>query len=190
MTELGARHPRDHHAVRDERCARHRVAVLRIGRLRAPDLFPGGEVERDHLRIERGTVELAVEQRGAAVDDAAADNPCGLRRVFKHRFPDLLTAQRVDGHGLFVVGEIDDPVLDQRLRFLSAIVGHAVGPGRHESFDVVTMDVGKRAIAVLAVAHAISQDIAWRLVVVPQLVSGLRQHEQRNCHTQQQGHDH
>src|SRR4029450_3520769 len=77
----------------------------------------------------------------------------------------------------------------QRVRLLSAVVGHAVRPGWHESFDVVAIDVGERAKALLAIAHTIRQDITWRLVVVLQLVSSLRQHDQGNCCTQQQGHD-
>src|SRR5437867_2043784 len=52
------------------------------------------------------------------------------------------------------------------------------------------MDVGEWAKALLTVAHAIRQDIAWRRGVVLQLVRGLRQREQWHDRTQQQSHDH
>ena len=40
----------------------------------APDFLAGLDVERDHVGVERRAVELAVEQRGAAVDDAATND--------------------------------------------------------------------------------------------------------------------
>src|SRR5437899_1845092 len=89
------------------------------------------------MRVKRGAVEFAVEHRGAAVDDAAADDARGIGRILDHRFPNLLARKRVERDRLFMIGEIDDAVLDQSLRLLAAIVGHAVGPGRYQPFDVV-----------------------------------------------------
>ena len=36
--------------------------------------------------VEGGAIELTVEQRGAAIDDAAADHARGVRRILDHRF--------------------------------------------------------------------------------------------------------
>src|SRR5262249_56151838 len=78
MTECGARHAGDDHAVRDQRCPGHRIAVLGVGRFRAPDLLAGLEVERNHMRVKRGAVEFSVEHRGTTVDDAAAHDSRGV----------------------------------------------------------------------------------------------------------------
>src|SRR5262249_48634550 len=119
VPELRAGHPGDHHAVGHERSGGHRVAVLGGGWLRAPHLLACLDVERDHVRVEGGAVEFAVEQRTTAVDDTAADDPGGVRRILDHRLPDRSAGNRVEGDSLFVIGEVDDAILEQRLGLLA-----------------------------------------------------------------------
>ena len=59
--ELGAGDAGDHDAVGDQRRHRHRVAFLEVGGLLAPELLAGLGVERDHIGVERGAEQLAVE---------------------------------------------------------------------------------------------------------------------------------
>src|SRR5262245_66531480 len=80
-----------------------------------------------------------------------------------------------------MIREIDDAVLDQRLRLLAAIVGHAVGPGRYQPFDVVAIDLRERAEAVLAVAHPIGEHVTRSLFVVLEIVRGLGESSHRMC---------
>ena len=141
------------------------------------------------MRVERGAVEFAVEHRGAAVDDAAADDARGIGRILDHRFPNLLARKRVERDRLFMIGEIDDAVLDQSLRLLAAIVGHAVGPGRYQPFDVVAIDLRERAEAVLAVAHSIGEHVTRSLFVVLELVRGLGERHHRKCRAHERGYE-
>ena len=187
MAELGARHSGDDHAVRHQRRPRHRVAVFGVGRFRAPDLLAGLEVDRNHVRVKRGAVEFAVEHRGAAVDNAAAHNPRGVGGIFDDRFPNLFAGKGIKRDRLLMIREIDDAVLDQRLCLLAAIVGHAVGPGRHQPFDVIPIDECERAEAVLAVAHPIGEHVARGLFVVRELVRGLGERHHRECHAHKRG---
>src|SRR5260370_20403280 len=125
------------------------------------------------MRVRRGAVEFAAEDRGAPVEDAAADDARGIGRILDHRFPNLLARKRVERDRLFMIGEIDDAVLDQSLRLLAAIVGHAVGPGRYRPFGVVAFDLRERAEAVLAVTHSIGEQVTRWLFFVLELVLGL-----------------
>ena len=182
-----ARNARNDDAVRHQRRDRHGVAVLRIRRLRAPDLLAGLGIERDHIGVEGCAIELAVEQRRAAIDDAAANDARRLRRIFDHGLPDFPAGQRIDRHRLLVVGEKDHAVLHQGLALEAAIVGHTVGPRRHQSLDGLTIDLSERAEAVLAIAHAVGQHVARRLVVVLELVGGLSERRHRNCRAHERG---
>jgi len=64
--------------------------------------------------------------RGAAVDDAAADNSCPSgaysMSVFQISFP----RESVDRYGLVVAGDIHHAVFDKSLRLFTVIAGHAV----------------------------------------------------------------
>src|SRR5262249_37724642 len=66
-----------------------------------------------------------------------------------------------------------------------AVVGHAVGPRGYQPLHVAAIDVGQRAVALLAVAHAVGQDIARRSFVVSQIVRRLRETESRDCYNQE-----
>ena len=88
--EFGAGNAGDHHAVGDERRHRHRIAGLEVDRVLAPQLLAGLGIERDDVGVERGAEQLAVIDRGAAVDDSAADDARRLRRVLDLGLPDLL----------------------------------------------------------------------------------------------------
>ena len=187
MAEFRAGHAGDDHAVGDQRRDGHRVAVLRFGGLGAPELLAGLGIERDHVGVERGAEELAVEDRRAAIDDAATHDARGLGRILDRRLPDLLAGQGVEGDGLGVIRDVHHAVLDQRMRLLAVVVGHAVGPCRHQPLDVVAIDLRERAEALVAVAHAVGEDVTRRLFVVLQFVRGLGERQHRNCRAHERG---
>src|SRR5262249_40723306 len=85
VAELGAGNAHDHDAVDDERRAGHGVAVAmgdRVRRLDLPDRLAGLGVERDHAVVHQAANDHALVDAGAAIDDAAADDAQGLRRIF------------------------------------------------------------------------------------------------------------
>src|SRR5207302_3788647 len=70
--EFRARDADDHHPVRHQRCARHDDAVFGIAAAYIPDFLAGLGVQRLNAPIQHGPDELAVVERTAAIDDAAA----------------------------------------------------------------------------------------------------------------------
>ena len=106
-----------HDAVGDQRRHRHRIAFLDVGGLLAPQLLAGLGVERDHVGVERGAEDLAVEQRGAAIDDAAADDARRLGGILDLGLPDLLAGLGIDRHRGVVRRHVDHALINQRLRF-------------------------------------------------------------------------
>ena len=77
IAEFGAGHADDDDAFDDQRRAGHRVAVgryRRIGRFCLPDLLAGLGVERDNPIVHQRADDHALVDRGAAIDDAAADD--------------------------------------------------------------------------------------------------------------------
>src|SRR5438046_7134763 len=95
--ELGAGYASDQHAVGDLRRHRHRIAVFPFGGLRLPDLLAGLHVEREHVSVEGGAIDLAVEDRCALVGDAVAHHPWRLGRPIEVVLPNLLAGGNVDG---------------------------------------------------------------------------------------------
>ena len=125
-TELGSGHTIDQHTVCAQRRACHREAVLSLRRLDVPHLLSSLHVERNHVCVERGTEEHALIDRGTAVHDPTANNPCRLRRIFDERLPDLFARDSVDRHGLVVACDVHHTVLNKHLRLFTVIAGHAV----------------------------------------------------------------
>ena len=58
--KLGAGDAGDDHAVGDQRRYRHRVSVLELDGVLAPQLLTGLDVERDDIGVERRAEDLAV----------------------------------------------------------------------------------------------------------------------------------
>ena len=138
-----------------------------------PELLAGLGVERDHMGIERGAEHLAVVDRGAAIDDAAADDARRLRRILDLGLPDLLAGLDVDRHRGVVGRDVDHALIDDRLRFLGPVVGEAVVPHRHQVLDVVLVDLGQRAVALQIVAHAVIEHVGGIGRALDQLFGGL-----------------
>ena len=171
--EFGAGDAGQHHAVGDQRRHRHRVAFLDVGRLLAPELLAGLGVERNDMGIERGAEQLAIMDRDAAIDDAAANDPWRLRRVLDLGLPDLLAGLGVDRHRGAVGGDVDNALVDDRLRLLGPVVGEAVIPHRHEVLDVVLVDLGQRTEPLQIVAHAVIEHVGGVGRALDQLFGGL-----------------
>ena len=171
--ELGAGDAGQHDAVGDQRRHRHGIAFLDVGGLLTPEFLAGLGVERDHIGVERGAEHLAVEQRGAAIDDAAADDARRLGGIFDLGLPDLLAGLGVDRHRGVVRGDVDDALVDQRLRFLAAVVGEAVVPHRNEVLRGVLVDLRQRAEPLQVVAHAVVENVRGVGRTLDQLIGGL-----------------
>ena len=135
MAVFRAGHADDHDAVGDQRRARHGIAVLdrrRLRRLDVPELLAGLGVQRDDVVVEQRPDDLAVVDRGAAIDDAAADDAQGLGRIFVIDAPELLAGHRVDRNRRVVRRDVDDAVLDEREALRAAVVGDRKGPFRDQ----------------------------------------------------------
>src|ERR1700755_2438986 len=115
-TELRAGDASQDHPVSNEWRHCHRVAFFYIGRLLAPEFLAGLGIERDDIGIEGGAEQLALVDRGTAIDDAATHDARRLRGVFDLGLPDLFAGFYVDRHRGAVAGDIDDALVDQRLR--------------------------------------------------------------------------
>ncbi len=187
MTVFGAGDAHDGHARCDQRRTGHGVAVGRRGRgrrCRLPQLLAGLGVERDDLVVEQLPDHFALEQRDAAIDDAAAHRTQCLRRIFVGHAPDRLAGHGIQRDGGVVRGRVDHAVMHDRKRFGAALVVHRVGPLRDQPAHVGLVDLIERAVALGPVAHAVDEYVAVGLVVVDQLLHGLsvgraqrRQHE-------------
>jgi len=166
-------------AVGDQRRHRHRVALLDVGRLLTPQLLARLGVERDHIGVERGAEQLAIEDRGTAIDDAATDDARRLGRIFDLGLPDLLAGLDVDRHRRAVAGDVDDALVDQRLRLFAPIVGQTVVPNRNEVFGVVLVDLRERAVPLQIVTHAVIEDVRRIGRTLDQLIGRLSTRAER-----------
>ena len=180
--ELGAGDAGQHDAVGDQRRHRHRIAFLDVGGLLTPDFLAGLGIERDDIGVERGAEDLALVERGAAIDDAAAHDPRRFRRIFDLGLPDLLAGLGVDRHRGRVGGDVEDALVDDRLRFLAAVVGQAVIPHRHQVLGVVLGDLGQRTEPLQIVAHAVIEDVRRIGRPLDQLIGRLSAHSHRSEH--------
>src|ERR1700730_6248757 len=170
---LGAGGSDNHNSIRDKRGPSSRDAKFRISETRAPDLLASLLIERNHACIESHTEDPALVERGTAVDDPAADHPGRLGRVLDHRLPDFLAGERINGHRLVLVGDIDHALFDKRLRFLSVTVRHAVGPRRHAPPDGVAVDLLQRTKTLLGKTHPIGDYLVSALSGVAQILIAL-----------------
>ena len=183
MAELGAGDADDHDAFDDQGRAGHRIAVCRHGGIRGlrfPDLVAGLGVERNDAVVHQGADDHALVNRRAAIDDAATDHAQRVRRIFVFDAPDLLAGDGVDGRGQIMGRHVDDAVVDDRKRFAALQVGKRIRPYRNQLADVVLGDLGERAVAVAGITHAVDQHVAWRFLVVLQIIGGLGECGNRN----------
>ena len=193
MAELGTGHAHDDHAIDDQRCAGHRVAVLGdrgLGRIRHPDLFAGLGVQRNEPVVHERTNDHAFVDRGAAIDDAAADNAQALRRIVVNDPPNLLAGQGIDRHRRVVGGGVDDAIPDEGKTFAALEVGERIGPYRDQSAHILLVDLGERAEPVCRISHAVDEHVAGRFFVVLQIIGRLGKRRKRHGRTEQDGKKH
>ena len=134
---IAARHAGDQHAVGDERRARRGVAFREVGKLLLPYLCAGFHVERNDVRVERHTKELAVvDGRRAAVDRAAASVRRRFRRRVGGRAPDLPAGRKIDGKSPFTVHYVHHAVVYRGLRQFAQVVHQAHAPDRNQPLHI------------------------------------------------------
>ena len=139
---------------------------LVVDGLRLPELLAGLRVVGDHVRIERRAVDLAVEDRDAAIQQAAAGHLEDVGSELEFLLPDLPAGQRVDRDRRGVRRHVHHAVVDDRLRLLALRVVQAVVPDRNQLGDVALVDRLQRAVALVRVPHAIGEHAAgvmWSL---------------------------
>ena len=164
-TELAAGHAAHHDAVDYAGRAGDGVAFLPFGNLGFPHLFAGLGVQRIDMRIDRGHVHLAVEQRDTAVVQAAAHHarhgcipldikvPLDAARAHVHR-----------DHALDV-GGVQGAVVNEGLALLAVLVGERRAPYRHQALDGIFVDLIELAETLLVIPHAIGQYIVGAAAV-------------------------
>src|SRR5262245_53590160 len=173
-TELRPGDAGDYDAVRHERRDRHRIALLVVVGPGLPQLLAGLRVEREDMRVERRTDELALVDRRAAAHLAAADVARDVRLVFDVVSPQPLAGDRIDRERAARGGHVHHAVVHQRLRLVAEHVRRAVAPYRDEALDRAAIHLRERAVTLLAVPHAVRQHVARRAVVVSEIVAALR----------------
>jgi len=166
----------DQHPAGDQGRMRHAVALLVVGCLRLPQLLAVLHGQRDHVCIQRGAVEHAVERGRAPAVDAAAQVAVHVGRQLHRHLPLLPAGQRVDRQRVRVGGDVHHPVDQQRL---GAGVGRAVEaqvPHRHQLLHVGGRDLLERRMPLLAPTHAVRGHVARRGRILAQVVQGLGGH--------------
>ena len=130
---------------------------------------------------------LALVDRGAAIDDAAAHDARRFRRIFDLGLPDLLAGLDVDRHRGGVGGDVDDALVDDRLRLLAAVVGKTVVPHRNKVLGVVLVDLRERTEPLQIIAHAVIEDVRCIGRTLDQLIGGLSARTERSEHSKASG---
>ena len=189
--EFTARYAGDDQALDDQRRGGLAVAGLVIGDGLVPDDLAGLAVERHDMGVERAEDDLVAIDRRATVDHVAAGHDAvGQAGIV---FPLLFPGARVEGEDAGIgARDIDHAVIDDRLRFLAALLFPAErgGKGRHHLGHVGGVDLGKRAEPVRLRPHAIGQHIAGGGGVGHQVriarASGWPVRQGRRCHHQGQ----
>ncbi len=96
------------------------------------------------MRIARDEEDAVVEYRHAAIDVAALG-------LFVLVDPDLAARARIERVHLVAVGNIHDPVVNQRGSFQMAGLIHVINPLRDQRRDIRVGDLLQRTVALCAV---------------------------------------
>ena len=161
-------------AVLDQgRRAGHGVAGGVIAELLLPDDLAGVLVQGDQLGVEGAEVDLVAEDRCTAVDHVTARANVVRQAVVVG--PQALAGLGIEGEDPRVgAGDVDDAVVDDRLRLLSTLllVAERVRPGRGQLEHVLVVDRRQWAPALGVGAHAVLQHVVGGLVVVGDVFPG------------------
>ena len=124
--------------------------------------------------VEHADVDLALVERGAAIDDVAAGDVVVLAMHFGVVLPQLLAGARVDRVGDAPrSGRIHHAVDDERRGFEAAVGRGLELPREAELGDVLVVDLIERAEALLVIVAAVRQ---------PVLVARLERSQRRVVH--------
>ena len=135
-------------AVRGERPARERVALLVVRHGGVPDHLAGVRVERHQMSVGRGEALVVVQRDGAAcaIKQVVVIAAFDLRQLAPI-LPQQIAAAAVERlHDVLGVGEEQHAVVRQRRLFLVAEL-HVPGPGEFQTADILSVDLIERAIA-------------------------------------------
>src|SRR3979490_960911 len=113
--------------------------------------------------VDRHAKEFAVIDRRRASVESGSPDP---RFESHRRAPDLPAGFNVDGEGPLAVNHIHDAVVNRWRRQLPLVVHEARAPDGHDPFDIGSIDLLERTVALSVVAHALGGDVFWVLAVV------------------------
>ena len=177
---LAARHSGNHHAIGHDRRARRVISLAPVGKLLLPDLFAGLHVERDDVVVDGDAEQFAAVDRGGAAGDRIG--AFHLRIDLDRGAPDLAAGLDVDREGPLAVDHVHDAVVDRRRGQLARLVHQAGAPDGHQLLDGGPVDLLERAVALPAVAHALSGDVVRVPAVVDQVLGRLHRSGRRSDH--------
>ncbi len=176
--EIAARHADKDLAVGDQRRMRMTLAVPVIGRLRLPEHLARAPVERNQIAVGRAPVDRITVDRNAAV----APGGFGQRDIVREAaglLPDQLAGQRIEGDDApRALGNVHEPVGDDRGCDPAAVVPHRIGPDETQVVDVTAIDLGQRAVRGHVIGATIVDPVAGLRIMQPLVrdrneVSGL-----------------
>ena len=149
-------------ALHDDRSSRLRDALAIVGPFGFPDHLSGACVQRDEKRVVRGQEDLVVVDRDVAIAIPRAGDVRDVLREVAAVLPQQVAGRRIERlDDVLDVGEKHDPVVDDRLDFLIAVL-HRSGPDQPQFVDGVRVNLGERAVAPQAVAVAEADPVLGR----------------------------
>src|ERR1700690_2253825 len=157
--ELGPGDTGQDDPVSDEWRHRHRIALFDVGRLLPPELLARRGIKRDHIGVQRGAEHFAVKDRGTPIDDAAAHDAGCFGWILDLGLPNLFAGFYVDSHRGSVGGDINDALVDERLRLFAAVVGKAVVPYWNQILGIVFVDLREWAEPLQVIAHTVIEHV-------------------------------
>ncbi len=165
--ELAAGDAGQQQALGDDRRGGVGVAGGVIIELFLPHHLAGVLVQRHHLCVQGGENHQVVEHGSAAVDHVAAGHDAVGQAMLV--LPQLGAGLGVEREQARVrTGNEHLAAHHHRLRLLAALLFAAEGerPGRHQTLDVLRVDLRQRAVALAFRAEAPRQHVTGRLGVV------------------------
>ena len=133
-----------------------------VTRLRFPQLVARARIERDEKAVGRREIDHVAIHAYTAVTWIRL-RLRDVLRIRAHVLPDELARDGVEGeHAAATLGDIHEPVRDDRRRDPAAVVAHRVRPHRAQAFHAAAIDLAQRAEGLDVVGAPIAEPIAGR----------------------------
>ncbi len=158
--EVAARVADEHLAVGDQRRVRVAFAGLVVAGPHFPELRSRARVERDEKAVGRRKIDDVAVHTHAAMARIRFRR-CDVLRIGAHVLPDELARDGIEReHAAAALGDVYEPVRDDRRRDPAAVVAHRVRPDGAQPLDRAAVDLAQRAIGLDVVSAPIAEPIA------------------------------